>query len=130
MPTMLDRNSFDTACHEHLEYFALRQIQWMAERVGFRIVDLEFNDVNGGSFSITCAKTGSGRTPTPLAAQTLEQERQAGLDTLEPYRAFAGRVAHFRDDMRTFVQDAGLTARLWQRWAHPRRATCCSSTAA
>jgi NDP-4-keto-2,6-dideoxyhexose 3-C-methyltransferase len=30
MPTMLARNSYDTVCHEHLEYYALRQIEWMA----------------------------------------------------------------------------------------------------
>jgi NDP-4-keto-2,6-dideoxyhexose 3-C-methyltransferase len=27
---MLNRNSYDTVCHEHLEYYALRQIVWMA----------------------------------------------------------------------------------------------------
>ena len=29
-------NAYDTVCHEHLEYYALRQIQWMAERVGLQ----------------------------------------------------------------------------------------------
>ena len=67
MPTMLATNSFDTVCHEHLEYYALRQIKWMADRVGFRIVDVEFNDVNGGSFSVTVRKRGSdGRTSSGL----------------------------------------------------------------
>ena len=30
MPTMLETNSYDTVCHEHLEFYALRQIKWMA----------------------------------------------------------------------------------------------------
>src|SRR5450759_3424359 len=30
MPTMLDTNSYDTVCHEHLEFYALRQSKWMA----------------------------------------------------------------------------------------------------
>ena len=37
MPTMLETNSYDTVCHEHLEYYALKQIKWMTDRVGFRI---------------------------------------------------------------------------------------------
>ncbi len=53
MPTMLETNSYDTVCHERLEFYALQQIKWMADRIGFRIIDAEFNDVNGGSFSIT-----------------------------------------------------------------------------
>ncbi len=55
MPTMLERNSFDTICHEHLEYYALSQIQWMCERAGLRIVDVNFNDCNGGSFRVSIA---------------------------------------------------------------------------
>src|SRR2546421_8698067 len=61
MPTMLERNSYDTVCHEHLEYYGVAQIQWMAQEAGFRILDVEFNDVNGGSFSGTVAK---GRSPS------------------------------------------------------------------
>jgi len=107
MPTMLDMNSFDTACHEHLEYYALRQIKWMADRVGFRIVDLEFNDVNGGSFSITVAKAqGPDTDPIPAVRDTLRAERERGLDTLVPYQEFAQRIADFKRDMRAFVAQA------------------------
>jgi len=106
MPTMLDMNSFDTACHEHLEYYALKQIKWMADRVGFRIVDLEFNDVNGGSFSITVAKTSSALAETPLVEATLRTERERGLDTVAPYVEFAERIAAFKREMRAFVEAA------------------------
>ena len=36
MPTMLETNSYDTVCHEHLEFYTLRQIKWMTDRVGFQ----------------------------------------------------------------------------------------------
>lgn len=104
MPLMLRTNSYDTVCHEHLEFYALRQIKWMADRVGFRIVDVEFNDVNGGSFSVTVAK---GEAPVPAAVQAiLDEEDAAGLHTLEPYRAFAERVAQSRETLRRFVARA------------------------
>lgn len=106
MPIMLKANSFDTACHEHLEYYALRQIKWMADRVGLRIVDVEFNDVNGGSFSVTAGKSSSGTAESPDVARILADEQRAGLDTLAPYEAFAARVVRARDDLVAFVDEA------------------------
>lgn len=106
MPAMLDANAYDTVCHEHLEYYALRQVKWMADMVGFRIVDIEFNAINGGSFSIMVAKKESGMRENPEVGRVLEQERQAGLDTLAPYRAFAGRVAMLRVALKAFVDQA------------------------
>ena len=56
MPSMIKNVSYDTICHEHLEYYSLETIKYIFDYVGFKIIDLEFNDINGGSFSITVAK--------------------------------------------------------------------------
>ena len=32
LKTMLEQNAYDTICHEHLLYYAVRQIQWMTDR--------------------------------------------------------------------------------------------------
>ena len=106
MPLMLERNSYDTACHEHLEYYGLRQIDWMLSRCGLKIVDVEFNDVNGGSFSVTAAKTDSSYAESPKAQEILAREVAEGLDGLEPYLAFAKRTEASRDELRAFVARA------------------------
>lgn len=106
MPKMLEINSYDTICHEHLEYYGLRQVKWMTDRVGFKIVDVEFNDINGGSFSVTVAKKGAPNLESPSVAAILENEEQAGLDGLEPYRAFAKRVEDSRGQLREFLGTA------------------------
>jgi NDP-4-keto-2,6-dideoxyhexose 3-C-methyltransferase len=103
MPTMLERNSYDTVCHEHLEYYALKQIKWLTDRVGLKIIDVEFNDVNGGSFSVVAARNSSRHVASPEVAKILERELQQGLDTLQPYREFATRVAASREELRSFV---------------------------
>ncbi len=59
MPMMLKNNSYDTICHEHLEYYSLQSIKYIFDKIGFKIIDLEFNDINGGSFSLTVAKKNS-----------------------------------------------------------------------
>ncbi len=103
MPTMLATNSYDTVCHEHLEFYALRQIQWMAERVGFRIKDVEFNDVNGGSFSVTVEKSHASLDLTPEVQKVLDEERKSGLDTLQPYQAFSHRVEETKQQLLDFI---------------------------
>jgi NDP-4-keto-2,6-dideoxyhexose 3-C-methyltransferase len=106
MPLMLERNSYDTACHEHLEYYGLRQIHWMLSRCGLKIVDLEFNDVNGGSFSITAAKLGASYSESADVEVKLAREKEAGLDGLEPYIAFSRRTEANREELRAFVARA------------------------
>ncbi len=106
MPTMLDTNSYDTVCHEHLEFYALRQIKWMADRVGFKIVDVEFNDVNGGSFSITVSKSHGDTSVLPAVQAILDDERARGLDTLQPFRDFSDRVEASRKELLAFLAEA------------------------
>lgn len=106
MPAMLATNSFDTVCHEHLEFYALKQIQWMAKRVMLKIEDVEFNEVNGGSFSVTVRKVAHDQTTNPAVAAILADEADAGLDTLEPFRAFEQRVLQARENIRKFVARA------------------------
>ena len=106
MPTMLDTNSYDTVCHEHLEFYTLRQIKWMTDQVGFKIIDVEFNDINGGSFSVTVSKSSEVEANTPAVQKILDDERAAGLDTLAPYQAFAERVAHAKSELLTFIRSA------------------------
>lgn len=104
MPSMLAANSYDTVCHEHLEFYGLAQIKWMTDRVGLTIADVEFNDVNGGSFSVVARRSKAGEVLAPSVARILADEAAAGLHTLEPYRAFQKRVEASRDELKAFVR--------------------------
>jgi hypothetical protein len=106
MPKMLKQNSYDTVCHEHLEYYGLRQIKWMADRVGLELIDVEFNDVNGGSVSVVAAKRGSTHVISKRVDDALALEATEGLDSLTPFEAFADRVARSRSELRGFLDQA------------------------
>ena len=56
MPSMIKNTSYDTICHEHLEYYSLKSIMYILNKSNFKIVDIELNDINGGSFALTVAK--------------------------------------------------------------------------
>jgi len=107
LPAMLRTNSFDTICHEHLEFYAVKQILWIAEKAGLKVLDVEFNDVNGGSFSITCAKVGAKYQPNPdKLNQILADETRIGLDTTEAFDAFKVRVESARNELMSFLKKA------------------------
>ena len=59
MPLMLNMNSYDTICHEHLEYYSLTSLKYLMEMVGFKIIKISFNDINGGSIAMDVAKKDS-----------------------------------------------------------------------
>lgn len=106
LPAMLETNSYDTVCHEHLEFYALRQIKWMMDKVGFRIIDVEFSDVNGGSFSVTVSKANSEPSEELAVERILAVEDDSGLDTLAPYREFALRVEKTKNCLLQFLKSA------------------------
>ncbi len=104
LPTMLSQNAYDTICHEHLEYYAFSQIQWMLQKCGLRVNDVLVNDVNGGSFAITACHEASSHRPNTAAIDALiAQERAEALDTMAPYEAFQRRVAAHRDDLLEMI---------------------------
>jgi GDP-mannose 4,6-dehydratase len=91
--TMLERNSIDTICHEHLEYYALKQIKEIADRSNFKIIDVKFNDCNGGSFRIYFAKkeNKTHEECTELINSILQNEINYGIMNLETYKNFMKR---------------------------------------
>ena len=100
LPTMLTQNAYDTICHEHLEYYALEQVQWMMSRCGLRVIDVQLNDVNGGSFSVTVCHEKAQHRPNSRAIDTLVASEKSGrLDTMKPYEAFAVRVSSHREQL-------------------------------
>jgi len=104
MPSMLEVNAYDTICHEHLEYYGLKQIKWLTDRAGLKIVDVELNAVNGGSFSVTVARHDAPYPANSARVQAiLEAEERGGLDTLKPYEAFRGRVFAHAERLVAFL---------------------------
>jgi SAM-dependent methyltransferase len=70
--SMLRQTAYDTICQEHLEYYGLSQIQWMAEKAGLKIVEASLNDINGGSVAVTLAHAENGGANTWVNAAKLK----------------------------------------------------------
>jgi len=106
MPSMLRMNSYDTICHEHVEYYSLCVVKKILDHSGLRLVDVVMNAVNGGSFAVTAAKVSNKSVKTNQAVidWLLEQEDRMGLNTPRPYREFEERVFRHRDDLTRLIR--------------------------
>ncbi len=106
MPSMLRMNSYDTICHEHLEYYSLGAVKMILETAGFRLVDVVMNAVNGGSFAFTAAKASnmSFRTNHAVIDWLLGQEERMRLNTPRPYRDFEERVFRHSEDLTRLIR--------------------------
>ncbi len=105
LPLMLSTNAYDTICHEHLEYYALGQIQWIMNEVGFKIIDVELNDINGGSFRVTVAKENATYPVSESVKTITDNEILLELNTLTPYQEFKQNIIKHRDELRELINE-------------------------
>ncbi|MCF6281523.1 MAG: class I SAM-dependent methyltransferase [Candidatus Polarisedimenticolaceae bacterium] len=106
MPSMLRTNSYDTICHEHIEYYSLGVVKKILDAADLKLVDVVMNNINGGSFAVTATKR-SNTTIKPNDAVInwlLEQEERMGINTPKPFREFEERVFRHRDDLTRLVR--------------------------
>ena len=98
MPEMLRVNSFDTVCHEHLSYYGMRQLKYIMDQADLKIIEFEFNDVNGGSISMTVAnKNSKYEECTQMLNELIHEELELGLDTIKPWQDFQIRIGECKD---------------------------------
>jgi hypothetical protein len=75
MPSMLRTTSYDTICHEHLEFYSFAVVKDLLERCGMKVLEVEMNDVNGGSFAVSASKRDAPYAPNyPVIDWFLSQE--------------------------------------------------------
>jgi SAM-dependent methyltransferase len=103
MPKMLAMNSYDTICHEHLEYYSLAVIENILRRVDMKVVRAEENASNGGSLRCYATHTSSIAYRNPEWQRAISSLRRAEfdleLDTDKPYLSFQNRINLHRGEL-------------------------------
>jgi SAM-dependent methyltransferase len=109
LPLMLKMNSFDTLCHEHLEYYSLAPMERLFAEHDLEVVDVTLNDINGGSFRIAVghkAKVAPSAEARERVQSLRIQEFELALDTDAPYAVFRKNIEKIRKDLRAFLLKA------------------------
>lgn len=104
-PLMVDACSYDTICHEHIEYYTLKQFRWITERAGMRIVDVELNDINGGSFRLTMCKESAKYAATEAVERLEKDEEVRGVNDLSYMNDFVERINNSKTELIEFLQE-------------------------
>jgi NDP-4-keto-2,6-dideoxyhexose 3-C-methyltransferase len=101
LPLLLKQLTYDQICHEHVTYLGLRQMDWMMKNTGLKILDVSFNDMNGGSFYIIAGRADGPHQPQAEKIGKLLAD-EAVMDTDEPFARLRNRILTHRDDVRGF----------------------------
>lgn len=109
MPKMLEINSYDTICHEHLEYYSLAVLEKILKMAGLQIFEISFNDINGGSIRCYATHAENNKYTNTENARLMNEFRQKefdlALDTDEPYTSFQQRIENERDKLKSLLVD-------------------------
>jgi hypothetical protein len=103
---MIRLNTYDTICHEHLEYYSLNVIQKILDAAGLKLLTVSLNNINGGSFSIPATKmeNHSIKSDLTLINWLLEEEARMGFLSIKPCQAFKESVFLHRDKLKQLIQ--------------------------
>jgi len=105
MPSMLRTTAYDTICHEHLEFYSFEVVKHLLESCGMKVLEVEMNDVNGGSFAVSASKRHAPHTPNyPVIDWLLRQEAEMGLNTPAPFREFERKVFEHRAQLLELIE--------------------------
>lgn len=105
LPAMLETNSYDTICQEHLEFYCMAQIKWLVEQAGMKIIDVSQNKVNGGSFQLAVAKNTSDFKVSKNVDELAAWEKESGYDTLQPFQEFRSKVKLHKEQLLSFLKE-------------------------
>lgn len=105
MPEMVALTSYDTICHEHIEYYGARQLQWVLERAGLKVLDCKRTDANGGSLVLLAVHADDPRPASAKFRELCADEAEKGFAENRVYQRFAEATAKHRTDLQAKVAD-------------------------
>ncbi|MDP3956506.1 MAG: class I SAM-dependent methyltransferase, partial [bacterium] len=86
---LIGDGGFDQIHHEHLSYYSLHSLKYLAEQHGFIISDIKLVPIHGASLRVFVSKTGK---PTAAVDNLLKKERKLGLNNHRAFSIFAIKV--------------------------------------
>jgi SAM-dependent methyltransferase len=108
MPMMLKMTSYDTICHEHLEFYSLAVIEFILKQSGMKAFNVALNDINGGSLRCYATHAANFKYKNDKYNQNIRAMHQAEfdmeLDTDKPYKYFQDRINVHREELITLLR--------------------------
>jgi SAM-dependent methyltransferase len=108
MPMMLKMTSYDTICHEHIEYYSLAVIEYILKQAEMKVINVSLNDINGGSLRCHATHANNFSYKQEFFQQNIKAMRQEEfdleLDTDNPYKHFQDRVNVHKEQLNSLLK--------------------------
>jgi hypothetical protein len=104
LPEMLKTVSYDTICHEHLEYYTLGVIEKILKEAGLKAIDARLNSINGGSIAISASHIDSKYFESDELTNLRNQEGKMNLQEIGSYKEFVTSTLTHREQLIVILQ--------------------------
>jgi len=102
-PLLLSNLTYDQICHEHVAYYTLTSFNKIITKNGLKVLDISFNEINGGSIEIICSKTNSRHKPKKEKIENVLNEEKKINDSA--YRRFNDRIENTKKVINLFLNE-------------------------
>ncbi len=85
---MIKNLNFYDICHEHLEYYSLKSLEYLMNKHGLEIIHAETNNVNGGSALVFIKHKTKQNKKTKEYKRIISIERKMNLSSTTVYKNF------------------------------------------
>lgn len=94
--------AFDNICNEHLEYYSLQDVVNVLNEANLRVIDVSYNDVNGGSLRVSAVHRESNVPTREIVIQMLVDE--FNYFSTHDFDYFNGRVKLAKEKTISFIK--------------------------
>ena len=102
LPLLFKNLTYDQICHEHVTYYSLITFQNVLKKNGMKVIDLSFNEINGGSIEVVCAKNNSSYKISDIVQKTIENEKKISPNI---FKLFQERVENIKISLKEIIKN-------------------------
>jgi hypothetical protein len=108
-PLLLKNLTYDQICHEHVAYYDLNTFKKIIDKNGLRLLDISFNEINGGSIEVICCKKNSKlKSSNKNILKVLEDEKKIDFNS---YKKFSSRIDNVKKVLNIFLDNVNKSGK-------------------
>ena len=104
-PLLLKNLTYDQICHEHVTYYTLTTFKRIISKNGLKILDLSFNEINGGSIEVICCKKNGKQKPNYEKINKILNDEKSINE--KAYQRLNFRIENTKKTLQAFVKEVG-----------------------
>lgn len=107
----LEQHDIGNLAHEHLEFYSIESLKYLLSFNGLQIVDIEENNINGGSYRLYITKIKMDKPNISYYKKCKENtfkmfSKESGITSLASFDQFNAHIRDNRQEVSNFVKNA------------------------